>query len=64
MASPPTKNPRTAINEGSCKLLSPDIAWPEVHPPAYLVPNPMNNPPSASNRMLLMESNLKSSVGK
>ena len=44
--NPPTKNPITAINEGNCRLLSPLIAWPEVHPPAYLVPNPIRNPPT------------------
>ena len=35
----------TAISDGICKLLKPEIAWPEVQPPAYGVPNPIKNPP-------------------
>lgn len=34
-----------ATREGHCKLLKPIIEWPEVQPPAYLVPNPTKNPP-------------------
>ena len=34
-----------ATKEGHCKSLSPIIACPEVHPPAYRVPNPTRNPP-------------------
>ena len=45
MTKPPTKNPATAIKDGSCKSLSPEIAWPDVQPPAYLVPNPTRKPP-------------------
>ena len=44
MINPPIKNPITATNEGFCRLLNPEIAWPEVHPPAYLVPKPTRNP--------------------
>ena len=47
--SPPIKKPITAINEGNCKLLKPDMACPEVHPPAYLAPNPTSKPPTASS---------------
>ena len=31
---PPTINEMVAISDGNCKLDSPMIAWPEVHPPA------------------------------
>src|SRR5690606_31616118 len=31
---PPIKKPMTAIREGSCRLLRPEMAWPEVQPPA------------------------------
>ena len=34
MSKPPMKNPITATKEGSCKLLKPVIACPEVQPPA------------------------------
>jgi hypothetical protein len=30
MIKPPIKKP-IAFKEGSCKLLKPEIAWPEVH---------------------------------
>jgi hypothetical protein len=39
------KNPTTAINDGTCSIDSPVMAWPDVQPPAYLVPNPIKNPP-------------------
>ena len=42
---PPTIKQIVATNEGHCKLLNPIIEWPEVHPPAYLVPKPTKNPP-------------------
>ena len=45
MIKPPTKNPTTAFSEGNCKLLKPEIACPEVQPPAYREPNPMSIPP-------------------
>ncbi len=45
MIRPPKKNPNTAYSKGSCRLDNPEIAWPEVHPPAYLVPNPTKKPP-------------------
>ena len=41
------KNPITAIKEGNCKLDKPLMACPDVHPPAYLEPNPTINPPNA-----------------
>ena len=44
-ASPPTKKPITATREGSWKLASPLIAWPDVHPPAYRAPKPTKKPP-------------------
>lgn len=34
IAKPPIKNPITATKEGNCKLLKPEIACPEVQPPA------------------------------
>ena len=39
------KKPITAIKDGNCILLKPDIACPEVQPPAYLVPKPISIPP-------------------
>ena len=48
-ARPPAKKPRTAINEGNPKLARPEIAWPDVHPPAYAVPNPTRNPPKTTD---------------
>jgi len=44
MINPPIKNPITATKEGFCRLLNPEMAWPEVQPPAYLVPKPTRNP--------------------
>jgi hypothetical protein len=67
MVRPPIKNPITAISDGSCKSLSPDIACPEVQPPAYRVPKPTKKPPMAKMRILLKSNNAaisKSSVGK
>src|SRR5690606_16506319 len=34
MISSPMKKPKTAKREGSCRLLRPEMAWPEVQPPA------------------------------
>ena len=33
---------------GNCKLLKPEIAWPDVQPPAYLAPKPTKSPPIAN----------------
>lgn len=44
MIIPPIKNPPTAIKDSKDKLLKPIIPWPEVHPPAYLEPNPTKTP--------------------
>ena len=46
ISSPPMKKPMTAISDGHCKLLNPLMACPDVHPPAYLVPNPTRKPPT------------------
>ena len=46
ISKPPAKNPITATKEGNCKSASPDIACPEVQPPAYLAPKPIKNPPT------------------
>lgn len=43
---PPVIKQTVAIREGNCKLDSPEMACPDVHPSAYLVPNPIRNPPS------------------
>jgi hypothetical protein len=67
MINPPIKNPITAINEGSCKLLKPEIACPEVHPPAYRDPKPTRNPPMSKTARILGSLKLsvpKISVGK
>lgn len=39
------KKPITAISEGNCRLLNPEMACPDVQPPAYLGPKPTNRPP-------------------
>ncbi len=31
---PPIKKPITAMSDASCKSESPEIAWPDVQPPA------------------------------
>ena len=46
------KKPITATSDGSCKLLRPVIACPEVQPPAYRVPNPIMNPARISKAKL------------
>ena len=43
--NPPTKKPATAIREDRLNMLRPVMAWPDVHPPPYLVPKPTKNPP-------------------
>ncbi len=45
---PPIKNPMTATRDGNWRLAKPVMAWPEVQPPAYLVPKPINIPPTIS----------------
>lgn len=49
MARPPIKKPITAIREAGCRSLKPEMAWPEVQPPAYRVPNPTKKPPKMMN---------------
>jgi hypothetical protein len=48
MVKPPTKKPITAIKDGICKFDKPEMAWPEVQPPAYLDPKPTNKPPKSN----------------
>src|SRR5690606_19302695 len=48
MISPPMKKPMTAKREGSCRLLRPEMAWPEVQPPAQRAPKPTTKPPNNS----------------
>jgi hypothetical protein len=43
--TPPMKNPITAIKEPKLSNDNPVMAWPDVHPLAYLEPKPMHNPP-------------------
>lgn len=43
--SPPIKKPMTALREGIWKLLKPEMACPEVQPPAYRDPKPTKKPP-------------------
>ncbi len=45
MIRPPMKKLMTATRDGSCKSAIPDIACPEVQPPAYLDPKPIKKPP-------------------
>ena len=47
MTNPPIKKQQVAINDGNCRLDNPEMAWPLVHPPAYLEPKPIINPPTA-----------------
>ena len=46
ISSPPAKKPTTAITEGSWNVARPEMAWPDVHPPAQREPNPTRNPPA------------------
>ena len=43
---PPAIKHIVAINDDHCKVLMPIIAWPDVQPPAYLVPKPTRKPPT------------------
>jgi len=43
---PPIIKQIVATREGHCRLESPMIACPLVHPPAYLVPKPTKKPPT------------------
>src|SRR5690606_19118397 len=63
MTSPPIKKPTTAIKDGHCRSLRPEIACPEVHPPAYLVPKPINKPPIARMAIFFALMVSKISVG-
>lgn len=45
------KKPIAAKKDTSCNELKPVIACPDVHPPAYLVPKPIRNPPIIINIM-------------
>ena len=56
MSIPPMKKPMTEIKEGNCRLLNPEMACPEVQPPAYLVPNPTKIPPTIRNIQPCQES--------
>jgi len=40
---------QVARSEDHCSEAIPIIEWPEVHPPAYRVPNPTKNPPIIIN---------------
>lgn len=47
--NPPIIKQIVATKEGHCKVESPMMECPLVHPPAYLVPNPTKNPPKTKN---------------
>ena len=67
MIKPPMKKPITATKEGFCRLLNPEMAWPEVQPPAYRVPKPTKKPAMiniANPLKVTIESQLKISGGK
>src|SRR5690606_14242300 len=67
MIKPPIKKPITAIKDGSCRLLRPLMACPEVHPPAYRAPKPIKKPPITSMtkpRKVKSPSQLNISSGK
>ena len=67
MINPPAIKHTVAINEPNCKLDNPIMEWPEVHPPAYRVPNPTKNPPITINVNPLKVNNdfqEKSSLGR
>src|SRR5437588_7438514 len=44
-AAPAAKNEMTAMSEADCRSASPEMPWPDVHPPAHEVPNPTRKPP-------------------
>jgi len=45
IVKPPNIKKIVATKEGHCRLLFPMMAWPDVQPPAYLVPKPTIKPP-------------------
>ena len=45
---PPAKKPITATKDGSWKFARPEMAWPDVQPPAYEEPNPTRKPPATT----------------
>ena len=53
MIRPPTKKPMTAFRDGICRLLNPEIACPDVQPPAYRLPKPMSTPPMTNMNIIL-----------
>ena len=66
MIKPPAIKQIVAINDGSCRLLRPMMECPDVHPPAYRVPNPTKNPPITNRinpRKVNKEEKLKISGG-
>src|SRR5688572_14177741 len=46
VTKPPAIKQQVATNDGHCKLDMPMMLWPEVQPPAYLVPKPIKKPPT------------------
>lgn len=46
MVKPPIIKKIVATRDGHWRLAIPIMEWPEVHPPAYLVPKPTRNPPT------------------
>ena len=60
IAKPPTIKQQVAMRDGICKLDSPMIAWPEVQPPAYRVPNPTKKPPRIKNMKPFAVNNVSS----
>lgn len=63
---PPIMKQMVAIKDGHCKFDNPMMACPEVHPPAYRVPNPTKNPPKTIKKKpfrLSKSPKLNNSVG-
>src|SRR5262249_7157600 len=54
---PPTIKKIVATSDDHCILDNPIIEWPEVQPPAYLVPNPTRKPPATIKINPLIVSN-------
>ncbi len=50
MSTPPAIKLPVATNDGTWREDKPRIEWPDVHPPAYRVPNPINTPPPTASR--------------
>ena len=46
VANPPSMKQQVATSDGHCNVDNPMMEWPEVQPPAYLVPNPTMKPPT------------------